>query len=59
MGYEELIKLFKKIDDEKSRQFDPYVGMFKKFVVDSNVMAQEKALEATLSFVEFAAAAPK
>ena len=59
MGFEELTKLFKRIDDEKSPQFGPYIGLMKKFVIDSNVFAQEKALEATLAFVEFAAAAPK
>ena len=59
LGYEEATKLFKRIDDEKSPEFGPYLGLLKKFVTDSNVMAQEKALEATLALVEYAAAAPK
>nr|WAW84822.1 CKAP5/XMAP215 [Halisarca dujardinii] len=59
MGFEELTKLFKRIDDEKSPKFGPYTALLKKFVVDGNVFAQEKALEATLAFVDFAAAAPK
>lgn len=51
-GYEELTKLFRQIDDEKSPEFAKYLGLVKKFVVDSNVMGQEKGLEATLAFVE-------
>lgn len=51
-GYEELIKLFNLQTDEKSPEFSKYLGLVKKFVVDSNVVAQEKGLEATLIFVE-------
>lgn len=51
-GYEELTKLFRQIDDEKSPEFAKYLGLVKKFVVDSNVMGQEKGLEATLAYVE-------
>ena len=59
LGYEEAVKLFRRIDDEKSPEFGPYLNLLKKFVTDSNVVAQEKALEATLSLVGYAAAAPK
>ena len=59
LGYEEATKLFRRIDDEKSPEFGPYLNLLKKFVTDSNVVAQEKALEATLSLVGYAAAAPK
>ncbi|GAB0097358.1 protein mini spindles [Sergentomyia squamirostris] len=51
-GYEEATKLFREIDDEKSPEWNKFLGLMKKFVVDSNVMAQEKGLEATLVFVE-------
>ncbi|CAG5054310.1 unnamed protein product [Parnassius apollo] len=51
-GYEEAIKLFNQIDDEKSPEWNKYLGLIKKFVTDSNVMAQEKGLEAALVFVE-------
>ncbi|VEN43701.1 unnamed protein product, partial [Callosobruchus maculatus] len=51
-GYEEVTKLFKQIDDEKSTEFSKYLGLVKKFVVDSNALGQEKGLEATLAYVE-------
>ncbi|XP_055620315.1 protein mini spindles isoform X2 [Toxorhynchites rutilus septentrionalis] len=51
-GYEEAVKLFRTIDDEKSPEWNKYLGLLKKFVVDSNAVAQEKGLEATLVFVE-------
>lgn len=51
-GYEEAAKLFRTIDDEKGPEWNKYLGLVKKFVVDTNVMAQEKGLEATLIFVE-------
>lgn len=51
-GYEEVTKLFRQIDDEKSPEFGKYLGLVKKFVIDSNAMGQEKGLEATLAFVE-------
>jgi cytoskeleton-associated protein 5 len=59
MGYEEVAKLFRRIDDENSPEYSPYVGLVRKFPVESNAFAQEKALEATLSFVECAASASK
>lgn len=51
-GYEEAAKLFKKLDDEKSPEWNKYLGLIKKFVIDSHAMAQEKGLEAALIFVE-------
>lgn len=59
MGYEEATKHFRRIDDEKSSEYSKYTGLVKKFVIDSNALAQEKALEATLAFVENAAVAGK
>lgn len=53
-GYEELVKLYKKIDDESSNEFNKFLGMLKKFVVDNNAVAQEKGLEAVLAFLEAA-----
>lgn len=58
-GYEEAAKLFRTIDDEKAPEWNKYLGLIKKFVVDSNVMAQEKGLEATLIFVENCGSAGK
>ena len=51
-GYEDLVKLFKRIDDESSNEFNKFLGMLKKFVIDNNAMAQEKGLEAVLAFLE-------
>ncbi|XP_058466116.1 protein mini spindles isoform X3 [Malaya genurostris] len=51
-GYEEAVKLFRTIDDEKSPEWNKYLGLIKKFVIDSNAVAQEKGLEAALVFVE-------
>lgn len=58
-GYEELIKIFRGIDDEKAPEWNKYVGLVKKFVIDSHAMAQERGLEATLIFVENAGNAGK
>lgn len=53
-GYEEAIKLFNQIDDEKSPEWNKYLGLIKKFVTDSNAVAQEKGMcEFTLNFVPF------
>ncbi|XP_068082829.1 protein mini spindles [Anabrus simplex] len=52
LGYEGAAKLFRQIDDEKSPEFGKFLGLVKKFVVDSNAAAQEKGLEAVLAFVE-------
>ena len=59
MGYEEVAKIFRRIDDEESSEYGKYVGLVRKFPVESNAFAQEKALEATLAFAECAAAASK
>ena len=59
LGYEEAAKLFRRIDDEKSLEYNKYSGLIKKFVVDSNQVAQEKGLEAALAFVECAHAATR
>ncbi|NWW54387.1 CKAP5 protein, partial [Pedionomus torquatus] len=58
-GYEEALKLFQKIDDEKSPEWSKYLGLIKKFVTDSNAVAQLKGLEATLAYVENAHVAGK
>lgn len=51
-GYEEAAKMFRAIDDEKSPEWNKFLGLMKKFVIDSNALAQEKGLEAALVFVE-------
>lgn len=56
-GYEEATKLFQNQRDEKSPEFQKYLGLVKKFVVDNNVVAQEKGLNAVLAYVENAACA--
>ncbi|KAJ7391009.1 hypothetical protein OS493_021029 [Desmophyllum pertusum] len=53
-GYEELVKLYKRIDDENSNEFNKYLGLLKKFVIDNNAVAQDKGLEAVLAFLEAA-----
>ncbi|KAK5868077.1 hypothetical protein PBY51_012522 [Eleginops maclovinus] len=58
-GYEEAFKLFKKIEDEKSPEWGKYLGLIKKFVTDSNAVAQLKGLEAALAFIENAHVAGK
>lgn len=58
-GYEETIKIFREIDDEKSAEWQRFVYLMKKFVADAHAMAQERGLEATLIFVENCAAASK
>lgn len=51
-GYEAAAKLFADLDDEKSPEFQKYLGLLKKFVIDSNAVAQEKGLTAVLAYVE-------
>ncbi|XP_022071183.2 cytoskeleton-associated protein 5 isoform X2 [Acanthochromis polyacanthus] len=58
-GYEEALKLFQRIEDEKSPEWGKYLGLIKKFVTDSNAVAQLKGLEAALAFIENAHAAGK
>ena len=58
-GYEEAAKAFAQQTDERSPEFSRYLGLLKKFVIDSNAVAQEKALDAVLIYVENAAVAGK
>lgn len=58
-GYEEALKLFQRIADEKSPEWAKFLGLIKKFVTDSNAVAQLKGLEAALVFVENAHLAGK
>ncbi|XP_078077167.1 cytoskeleton-associated protein 5 [Mustelus asterias] len=51
-GYEEAAKQFQKIQDEKSPEWSKYLGLIKKFVTDSNAVAQLKGLEAALVYIE-------
>ncbi|KAM4603075.1 cytoskeleton-associated protein 5-like [Polymixia lowei] len=51
-GYEEAVKLFQRIDDEKSPEWGKFVGLIKKFVTESNAVAQLKGLDAALAFVK-------
>jgi cytoskeleton-associated protein 5 len=57
-GYEEAVKLFARWDgdDANWKKFSPNI---KKFVADSNAVAQEKGLEAALAYSENCDAAPK
>jgi len=50
-GYEEAIKLFGQLD-ENDHEWNKFTEIIKKFVVDSNAIAQEKGLVAALAFVE-------
>ncbi|XP_059190336.1 cytoskeleton-associated protein 5 isoform X1 [Centropristis striata] len=58
-GYEEALKLFQRIEDEKSPEWGKYLGLIKKFVTDSNAVAQLKGLDAALAFIENAHVAGK
>uniref|UniRef100_A0A6Q2Y812 TOG domain-containing protein n=1 Tax=Esox lucius TaxID=8010 RepID=A0A6Q2Y812_ESOLU len=58
-GYEEALKLFQRIEDEKSPEWGKYLGLLKKFVTESNAVAQLKGLEAALVYVESAHVAGK
>lgn len=58
-GYEEALSLYQRIDDEKSPEWGKYLGLIKKFVTESNAVAQLKGLEAALAFVENAHVAGK
>lgn len=50
-GYEEALKLFQRIEDEKSPEWGKYLGLIKTFVSESNAVAQLKGLEAALAFI--------
>jgi len=58
-AYEDLIKIFNRIDDEKSPEWSKYAGLIRKIPVDSNAAAQEKGLEAVLLFIENSSQAPR
>ncbi|KAM4618375.1 cytoskeleton-associated protein 5 [Polymixia lowei] len=58
-GYEEALKLFQRIEDEKSPEWGKYLGVIKKFVTDSNAVAQLKGLETALAFIQNAHIAGK
>ncbi|XP_076978318.1 cytoskeleton-associated protein 5-like isoform X2 [Tamandua tetradactyla] len=51
-GYEEALKIFQKIKDEKSPEWSKFLRLIKKFVTDSNAVVQLKGLEASLIYVE-------
>ena len=51
-GYEEAIKKFPTWDGDDSANWKKVSGVIKKFITDSNAIAQEKGLEATLAYVE-------
>ena len=56
-GYEELIKQFKTTADEDDAVFKPYLSnpdILKKAALDSNAVAQEKAVECICNFVQWA-----
>lgn len=59
LGYEEAAALFKRIDDERSSEYTKFANQIKKFVTDTNALAQDKGLDAALVFVEYAAIAAK
>ncbi|KAM9816605.1 cytoskeleton-associated protein 5 isoform 1-T2 [Syngnathus typhle] len=58
-GYEEALQLFNRIDDDKSPEWGKYLGLIRKFVTESNAVAQLKGLEAALAYVENAHVAVK
>ncbi|KAK2868912.1 hypothetical protein Q7C36_000783 [Tachysurus vachellii] len=51
-GYTEALQQFQRITDEKSSEWSKYQALIKKFVTDSNAVAQLKGLEAALAYVE-------
>ena len=51
-GYEEMIKLFVSLDNEKSPEFSRHAGLMKKVVTDNNIVAQEKGMDLVTAFLE-------
>jgi len=51
-GYEEASKLFARWDGDDTNQWKKFAPVVKKFVADSNAVAQEKGLEAALAYAE-------
>ena len=58
-GYEECVQLFRTQASDQSPEFNKYVPLMKKFVLDPNENAREKALDAIFAFVEEANIAGK
>jgi cytoskeleton-associated protein 5 len=58
-GYEEAAKMFPRLDADDANAWRKFSPNIKKFVVDSNAVAQEKGLEATLLYVELCGSAGK
>jgi cytoskeleton-associated protein 5 len=58
-GYEECVKLFRTQNSDQSPELNKYVNLIKKFVIDSNENAREKALDAVFAFVQEANVAGK
>ncbi|KAF8326346.1 armadillo-type protein [Cantharellus anzutake] len=55
-GYEELIRVFQKTGSEDDPAFRPYIqnpDLLKKMVIDANVVAQEKGVEAVRNFIQY------
>ncbi len=57
-GYDDAVKLFNQWDGDEAG-WKKYNGIVKKFVTDTNAIAQEKGLEAALAYIENCDAAPK
>lgn len=56
-AYEALIKIFENSASDTDPAFKPYINntdLVKKFVTDSNAVAQEKGVECTVALVKFA-----
>eukprot|EP00041_Stephanoeca_diplocostata_P035693 m.1267989 g.1267989 ORF g.1267989 m.1267989 type:complete len:2057 (+) comp24744_c0_seq4:288-6458(+) len=53
-AYDEVAALFTGLDDPSAPEFAEYSGIVKKFVVDSNAMAQGKGIAAASAFVRCA-----
>ena len=51
-GYEEALKVFQRIADDKSPEWGKFLGLIKDFVKESNAVAQLRSLEAALVFIE-------
>jgi hypothetical protein len=58
-GYEECVQLFRTQSSDTSPEFNKYAPLMKKFVIDANENAREKALDAVFAFVEEAQVAMK
>ena len=58
-GYEECVQVFRTQSSDESPEFTKYAHLMKKFVLDPNENAREKALDAIFAFVEEANIAGK